>query len=126
MSDSTSFDVRIFTPRWGHEDSYTISVSRDKMTFGSEMKATCKWVENRDPVWTGYDDMTGNPVNQILKNDLVFPSINFVDALESAWIAWRDGDLDNAQLEAEVKALIDWLNICTHAKPDTEFWRKVF
>jgi hypothetical protein len=127
MSDETSFDVRIFSPRWGHEDTYQINVSRDHLRFtGVGKGAECNWIEGRDPKWSGYNDIIGNALENILANDSVYPPTVFVRAIESAWRAWRDGTLDNAQLETELGVLCEWLNTITKAKPTTKFWIGVF
>ena len=127
MSNETSFDVRIFSPRWGHEDTYQIKVSRDKLSFATVGKgAACKCVENRDPKWSGYNDIVGNPLEKMLENDSVYPPTVFVRAIEKAWMAWRDGTLDDDQLEIEVGVLCEWLNTTTKAQPTTAFWIGVF
>ena len=52
MSDETEVEVRVYSPRWGHEDTYTISMTRNWMKVEHHPRsATCKWVENKDPVW---------------------------------------------------------------------------
>lgn len=55
MSDRTSFDVTIYSPRWGTEDIYTVQLERSKMRFGrnTEMNpSVCTWIEGRDPTWS--------------------------------------------------------------------------
>lgn len=41
-------------------------------------------------------------------------------------MAWRGGEIDTAQAEAELRALADWINAVTRAKPRTDFWRTYF
>ncbi len=125
MSDQTSFEVKLFSPRWGHEDVYQVQLNRNQMSVsvgGVGVKAVCSWVENLDPEWLGYSDSIGNPLENILRNDSISPPSVFVSALEYAWEAWRDETLDDSQVKAEVQALCDWLNIVSRNKPGTDFW----
>jgi hypothetical protein len=127
MSDQTSFEVRIYSPRWGHDDAYTIKLERDHMEIkGINKDALCSWVEGKDPKWSGYNENTGNPLENILKNDSIYPPTVFVRALEHLWMAWRDGTLDDQKAEKEVQELFDWVNETTRSRPKSEFWRSVF
>ena len=72
MSDQTSFEVKLFSPRWGHEDVYQVQLNRNQMSVsvgGVGVKAVCSWVENLDPEWLGYSDSIGNPLENILRNE---------------------------------------------------------
>jgi hypothetical protein len=127
MSDKKSFVVGIFLPRWGHEDTYQFNVSLEQLSFtGGGKEAACKWVENREPKWSGYNDTIGNPLEKMLEDDSVYTPTVFIKAIEHAWMAWREGILDDAQLETEVEMLCEWLNAITIAKPTTAFWRRFF
>ena len=127
MSGKTSFNVRIYSPRWAHEDTYKIKLSRDQLIFsGIGKEAKCTWVENRDPVWLGYKDKIGNALEKMLENDSIYPPTIFVRAIEHAWMAWRDGTLDSNQIASEVGELCEWLNVTAKAKPSTDFWRGIF
>ncbi len=127
MSDDIQFDVSVFTPRWGHDDTYTVRATRDELTVSAVSKeARCQWVENRDPQWVGHNQTIGNPLEKILENDSVYPPTVFVRAVEHAWMAWRDATLDDQQFEIELKELVEWLNAVTKAKPESEFWQGVF
>jgi hypothetical protein len=123
------FSVNIYSPRWGHEDSYQFILDENQMEItggGGGKSAVCKWVESRDPIWKGYYDSTGNPFVNILENDLIHPPAIIISAIESAWTAWRNGELDNDELESEMNALADWLNTISKNKPNTDFWTKIF
>lgn len=128
MSERMNFEIMIYSPRWGHEDAYEINVSRNEMIVkgkGHE-QAICSWVENRDPVWTGYNEAIGNPLQNILENEKIYPPTVFTRALESAWRAWRDNTLADEQLNSEVQVLCEWINVVTRNMPKTDFWRKIF
>jgi hypothetical protein len=127
MSDQTSFDVRLYSPRWGHEDKYEIKLDRDHMRIGGGHKsAVCSWVEGGDPKWSGYSKSVANPLESILQNDSIYPPTVFVWALEQAWKAWRDGRLDHQRVQDEVRHLCEWVNQVSRSKPKTDFWRSAF
>jgi hypothetical protein len=127
MSDKTQFEVNVYTPRWGHDDTYKINVTLNELTVAAVSKeARCKWIQNRDPEWSGHNDFSGNPLVRILENDSVYPPSVFVRAIEHAWMAWRDSTLDDQQLVSEFKELFEWLNTVTKAKPRSDFWQGVF
>ena len=123
----TTIHVSVYSPRWGHDDGYTISCSENEMSisnFGKE--AICENIPPKDPIWKGYNDTTGNPLENILTNDGIYPPINFVDALETAWQSWINGELTDEQVKEEVSQLFDWLNSISKNKPNSEFWSKEF
>ena len=128
MSDRTSFTINLHSPRWGTDDPYTFEMDRKQMTVGKlgPSKAVLTWVEGRDAVWSGDMPMRGHPLVDILQNDSIYPPTVFVQALEFAWLAWRNHELDDAEVEAEVSSLFDWVNEVSRTRPTTEFWRRKF
>ena len=67
MSDQTNFEVRLYSPRWGHEDAYHMQLERHQLSvrvMGN--RAVCSWVEGFDPEWLGHSGGSGNPLEKIL------------------------------------------------------------
>lgn len=127
MSDQSSFEIRIYSPRWGHEDTYKIKLDRQQMRIDGVMKhAVCSWVEDRDPKWSGHNEGVGNPLENILENDSIYPPTVFVRAIEYAWTEWRDGNLNDQQVQDELQKLCEWVNEVSRSKPKTSFWQKMF
>jgi hypothetical protein len=93
---------------------------------GSLSYAVCSWVVNRDSAWSGSDELKGHPLESILENDLIYPPTVFVRALVYAWQAWRNSELNDEQIQAEITMLCEWLNKVSESKPMTEFWRRKF
>ena len=123
MPDEISIEVNVYSPRWGHDDVYTITMSRDSMQVEHHPRsAVCESVGNRDPVWTSTD----GSLFGIFRNDSINAPENFLDALEYAWIDWRAGELDNSRVTSEIHELFDWLNTVTKAKPDSDYWKGKF
>jgi hypothetical protein len=123
VSDETEVEVRVYSPRWGHEDTYTISMARDWMKVERHPKsATCKWVESKDPVWESSDDS----LLEVFANDSIYAPAIFPHALVGAWLDWRSGEIDDARVDAEIQELFGWLNAVTHAKPTSDYWKGKF
>lgn len=126
MSNPFSVKVQVYSPKWGHEDTYEIVFEGQRMQFRGIMKqAECLWVENDNPTWSGHGDTRGNPVENILENDKVYPPSGFVRALEYAWMEWRNGGLNDEQAQLELQELFDWLNTASQSQPSTDFWRRM-
>lgn len=112
------YDIEIYSPRWGHNDTYTISFSREEMRISLGPRAvTCTYVENRDPEWDG-------DIFRILVNDHIHAPKILPDLFEYIWFAWRDGS--DVDYQAELEAIATWLNAISNAKPRTDFWRIYF
>ncbi|MBI5404383.1 MAG: hypothetical protein HY959_13420 [Ignavibacteriae bacterium] len=119
--DEAIVELEIFSPRWGHTDTYEFIFSRNNIVIKQGARiAKCEWIENRDAEWSG------DNLYQILNNDSIYPPENFQRLIENAWEAWRDGELDNTELNEELKELEKWLNIISETKPKTDFWIKRF
>ena len=127
MSEQTSFEVRLYSPHWGREDICAVKLDRGQMSVkGINKTAVCSWVEGSDPEWSGYNDNIGNPLEKILENDSIYPPTVFVRAMEYAWMAWRDGTLDDQKVSQEVQELCEWVNEVSRGKPKTDFWQRMF
>lgn len=118
---STVVELEIFSPRWGHDDTYRISFEKDVMEISMQArKCTLTWVEGRDPEWSGQS------LESIMANDHIYPPAITADLFEHAWKAWRSGDINNQQVLEELILVAEWVNIITRAKPQSNFWKKYF
>jgi hypothetical protein len=119
--DETIVELRIFSPRWGHEDMYKLKLTRDSMVITQGARSTkCTWRENLDPEWSG------ESLRHTLENNSIYPPAILEDLIKHAWVSWRNSELDDSALNKELQAVAVWLNEITMAKPDTEFWHKFF
>lgn len=117
----TVLSASIYSPRWGHDDTYTFELTRESMLIShAARQSKCVWQEGRDPVWQG------ESLDSYLRNDSIYAPRILSELLEHLWTSWRNGELDDAQAQTELNAVIEWLNALTRAKPKTEFWRKHF
>lgn len=118
---SITVDLRIFSPRWGHEDTYSVNLDRDFMKITMNVRtAMATWRENFDPEWSG------ESIQRIMNNDSIYPPEITQDLFEHLWKQWRNGDINDTQASAELHELESWLNTITKSKPKTDFWRKYF
>lgn len=118
---SIAINLRFFSPRWGHEDTYTFELTRDYLEISMlPRKTKCTWIDNQDPEWSG------ESLYRILSNDSIYPPEVFQDLIVHAWTEWRNGTLDNHQVRVELEALQDWLNQITRTKPNSKFWSGYF
>lgn len=117
----TVVELQIYSPRWGHSDTYTFEMAREQMKISMGPRSTtCTWRENLDPLWGG------EQLHDILRNDSIYPPEIFQSLIEHAWKSWRNGELDDQGVRTELQVVVEWLNKITEAKPRTDFWRKYF
>jgi len=117
----TTVELDIYSPRWGHNDRYTVILDDDFMEISSHQKKTIvTYRQDEDPVWTG------QPLEKTMMNDHIYPPAITQDLFERAWEAWRNDELNNQQVENELKAISTWINEVTNSKPKTEFWNRYF
>ena len=127
LSDQTRFEVHFYLTGWRRKDPYEIKLDREKMMIKrSTKKAVCSLIGGRAPKWSGYNQCIGNPLENILETDAIFPPIGFIQGLESSWMAWRDGTLDDQKVRQEILRLCEWVNRVSRSKPKTEIFRKIF
>jgi hypothetical protein len=119
--------AEIYTPRWERNETYTFEFSEQSMSVSKiGQKLTCTCVPGNDPVWSHTSLDRGNSLERIFKNDSICPPASFEDFIEYLWKSWRDGDINEAELNKELQELIVWLNEITKLKPKTKFWSQYF
>ena len=116
-----TYNAEIYSPRWGHNDTYSFIFEQERLTidFGARV-ANCACRENQDPIWTG------EPFEDMLTNDSIYPPAILRDLIEHLWKSWRNGELRAVDVNTELQEVISWLNTVTAAKPKTDFWKKYF
>ncbi len=120
---SASFEV--YSPRWGHTDSYFVSFSHDRMVVSQNKEAVCTLGEGGDAEWSGYGEGRGNPLMNIFSNDMIFAPSIVPFALEWAWEKWRTGR-DNETTRNGLAELFAWIDETARGKPKSEFWEGAF
>jgi hypothetical protein len=119
--DMVEVFAEFYSPRWGQSDTYSFKFSMEKLEIAHGARhCAAIWSEVTDPTWIG------EPRVGTMKNDSIYPPDGIEGLLEHLWTAWRDGELNNDQLQAELTAFAEYVNASTNAKPKTEFWNGIF
>lgn len=114
-------ELRIFSPRWGHEDTYMVQLEQDFMEIAMQTRiARADWSENTDPQWSG------ESLERIMRNDSIYPPSVMQSLFEHAWRSWRNGEIPSEDVDTELQSLAEWLNTITRSKPNSEFWSRYF
>ena len=117
----STYTASIYSPRWGHDDTYSFVFAEDSLTINFAPRvAKCTWREGQDPTWTG------EPFDEMLQNDSIYPPEILTRLMEHLWKSWRNGEIRDDAVNTELQEVITWLNQVTAAKPQSEFWRKYF
>ncbi len=118
-----SFEV--YSPRWGHTDSYFVSFSPDRMVIRQNKEAICVLNEDGEAEWSGYGEGRGNPLMNIFSNDMIHAPVIVPFALKWAWEKWRAGR-DNETTRKGLAELFAWIDQTARGKPESEFWEGAF
>ena len=118
----TIVELELYSPRWGHNDTYKVELHQDYMEISTMQQRRCKatWVQDCDPEWSGED------LEKILRNDSIYPPAVTRNLFERAWKGWRGGELSDEQVSKEIILIGDWINTVTKSKPNSDFWNMYF
>lgn len=120
-----SFDV--FSPRWGHPDRYTVSMSGNEMIVSNgNFSATCKAAADGGNAWTGYNASTGNPLMNMFANDMIHAPAIVAYAIELAWKKWRASAVTDAEFREGMVELFAWIDATSRGKPRSALWQGAF
>jgi len=103
-----SFKFSVYSRRWGHEDTYTIT-------------------RNKDGWYVSFHDegQGNNKAAPILYNVLNHDSINYPEELpgymEWLWLQAEEQGLSYDQVQYALNQLAEWINICEKNSPDGIF-----
>ncbi len=125
MSDRTVIEIKLYSPRWGTNDTYEFQFEKEQMKvkkMGGPSEAICTWYERKDPEWNKLPNSSKNPLIEILENDNIFPPTVFIRAIVYAWMAWRNSEINDEQIQSEMNELAKWQNLISENKPKTKFW----
>ena len=96
--DVITAELEIFSPRWGHKDTYKLELTRESLLITQGPRsAKSTWRENLDPEWSG------EKLEDILRNDSIYPPGIFQDLVEHAWLSWRNGELGSSAVDEELQ-----------------------
>lgn len=112
--------MRLFSPRWGHDDTYTLTHTKDGWIFAHGARPLVKALGREGKDKAGLPTLLG-----VMGNDAIYPPDVLDVALGHLWDAIDTNQVTQAQAQAALTDLADWINTCTHNKPKG-FWSGVF
>ncbi len=123
--DDFSLSARIWTPRWGHTDEYTVRMNDKEMTVTQGMQSVrCSLDDNGVCKWDG-ENGYGHPLLRLFNNDSIYPPEVLPRALEWAWEDYRIGSTKE-DLRSGLVELLEWVDSTSRAKPESQFWQGKF
>ena len=118
----TNVELDIYSPRWGHNDRYIVELNQAYLEIGLSGRTTrATWRDNLDPDWNSNES-----IHDIMNNDSIYPPTILQDLLEHAWLEWRNGNINDQQVDDELQEIANWINTITRSKPNTNFWNSYF
>lgn len=117
-----TLNKEIYSPRWGHNDTYEFDFQNNVLTIKMNMRIT---TYTDDP---GHDPIRGgsSTLDQTFTNDSIQAPHGTEDALIYLWQRWREGELNDVQLDEELGLFVEFINATTRSKPTSKFWRGYF
>jgi len=125
MTKHINFKAELYSPKIGEKKLYEFTFTKEQLTIEGTSEVRCSWIdENIDPVWSG--SFQKNALIQMLEDEKIYPPSNINKAVELAWRDWIFTRISDKELEAEIKVLINWINIITKTKLGNEYWADKF
>ncbi|WP_345687607.1 hypothetical protein [Novipirellula caenicola] len=121
---SSSF--QIFSPRWGHEDAYSVRLTKSSFEVSLNTKhAKCEFDPCGEVVWTGHAEGVENPMLNIMSDDFIYPPTVVPEAIEWLLREYRDGKISDDDAKVALSDLFSWIDETARAKPTgvwTSYW----
>jgi hypothetical protein len=117
--ESITVTMRLFTPRWGHEDGYRFVFTSDGISMDGPKSAHY----NPETEWTGHGGE--NALLRIMSEDDIFAPERVQDLITSIWRGWRDGDLKEDEVDAALRELATWVDGITRTVPRGDLWDRI-
>jgi len=115
-----NFDVEIYSPRWGHDDFYTITVDGNQLNIEAPVGRNCSCVYDQATdsfVWdSNYDSLI-----RIFRNDSIEAPESIYDDIEMIWRRLIQGRDSQDKFKENFENLADWISEITRSKPDFEY-----
>ena len=111
MTLDSEFKLKVYSRRWGHDDTYTIARTKSGWTVRHVS----------DAVAVGRDGRVGRKSDSGLYEILNGDSINYPEALpgylEWLWTQAAERGLEHDEVQAAFDALGDWIATCERSSP---------
>lgn len=111
------FSVKIYSPRWGHDDNYTITLENNqlKITAAGARNCICKYDAPTDTfTW----DSNYESLIRIFRNDLIEAPECIYEKIEDIWKAFIQERHTADTFQENFKKLAEWISIISKNKPN--------
>ena len=118
---SIVFNLEIYSPRREHNESCEIELTQQFMEISIGLnKSKATWVDSCDPEWSFQS------IDEMMRNNGIYSPAVTNNLFEYAWKAWRNGDLNDAEVKTELTKVTEWVNEVSRLKPQSTFWQGYF
>lgn len=126
MTDELIFQINLYSPKWGTSDEYEFQFGQKQIKIvRNESYVLYTETESIGPEWSAPANFAGHALLNMLEVYDIFPPTIFVGAIVSAWKAWKNKEISDKRVVAEIKNLCKWDKV-SERKPKTKFWRSKF
>ena len=127
QSDTITIFAAVYSPRWGHDDTYTITLTRNKLSVALDAPgAVCVLDEDGQAEWQGYRSGSSHPLLAVFANDSIYAPAVVPEALEWALGKWSQHEADRSEISTAIEELFSWVSFTARRKPASEFWKEYF
>lgn len=126
-NETITIFAKVYSPRWGHDDTYTITLTRNKLSIYLDTRgAECVLDQDGQAEWQGYRSASSHPLLAILANDSIYAPAVVPEALEWALGKWCRHEADRVEISAAIEELFSWVSFTARQKPASDFWKEYF
>jgi hypothetical protein len=117
----------VYSPRWGHQDHYSVVMSRSRLAVTLNTKtAECVLTPEGEAFWSGHRAGVSNPLLQIMSDDSIYAPAVVPEALEWLLGQWGLRAVEREPAMEALRDLFDWIDRTARGKPTSPFWRQYF
>jgi integron cassette protein len=123
MKTKTAVSIKVFSPRWGHDDTWRFSFIDNgwAITFGTGThQATLRCEDDVDDADTVHDD---ERFFHWASNDMVQVAESAPDFLRYLWNQYNDSEITEEELRTEFESFASWITSTTNSRPQTPVFK---
>lgn len=114
------FEINIFSPRWGHDDTYIISVDANQLriTATGSRNAVCIYTYNNVSGNTFTWDSNYESLIRIFRNDSIVAPENILETIEYNWSSLINKRITEQEFQDNFNLLATWISNISKTKPN--------
>ena len=113
-------EINLFSPRWGHEDTYNITIDKNKIEINmSQRIAKYEYIENK------FKNISKESIESIMQNDNIPIPDNFIYLFFELISSIIYNEISEENSKKELLELEKWVNCMTKSCqfPTSDYWR---